>query len=169
MVTGEKVVLRAWLASDLPALQRMRNDLRLQRQLMTQPKGNSPDQVKDWLTARTKSPDGLFLVIACKSSDEAAGYVQIVGMDFVNGLGKLGICIEPAFQGKGYGGEALSLLESYLRDVFHLRKLTLEVLAENDAAIRMYTKHEYREVGCLRAHFFTGGGYSDVIIMEKLI
>lgn len=169
MVVGKKVVLRAWLVSDLPALQLMRNDLRLQQQLMTQPRSNSLDQVKDWLAARTKSPDGLFFVIASKSSDHAVGYVQVAGMDFLNGLGKLGICIAPDSQGKGYGGEAITLLEVYLRDVFRLRKLTLEVLAGNDIAIRMYTKQGYKEAGRLREHFFMGGRYDDVVIMEKLI
>jgi RimJ/RimL family protein N-acetyltransferase len=169
MMVGEKVVLRTWQASDLPALQLMRNDLRLQRQLMAQPKGNSLDQVKDWLNARTKSTDGLFFIIACKSSDQVAGYVQIIGMDFLNGLGKLGICIAPGLQGKGYGGEAITLLEDYLSNVFRLRKLTLEVLAENNVAIGMYTKYGYREAGRLREHFYTGNRYGDVVIMEKLI
>lgn len=169
MIVGEKVALRAWSAGDLPALQLMRNDLRLQRQLMTQPRSNSLDQVKDWLTARTKSADAVFFIIACKSSDQAAGFVQVVGMDLMNGVGKLGICIAPESQGKGYGGETVTLLESYLRDVFRLRKLTLEVLAENVVALGMYTKHGYREVGRLREHFFTGGSYDDVVIMEKMI
>jgi RimJ/RimL family protein N-acetyltransferase len=169
MVNGEKVVLRAWSPSDLPNLQLMRNDLRLQRQLMAQPRGNSLDQVKDWLHARTKLADGLFLIIACKSSDQVVGYVQVVGIDFLNGLGTLGICIAPASQGKGYGSEAITLLECYLRDVFRLRKLMLEVLAENDIAISLYVKHGYREVGRLQKHFYTGEEYGDVVIMEKLI
>jgi RimJ/RimL family protein N-acetyltransferase len=169
MVIGEKVVLRAWLASDLPVLQLMRNNLRLQRQLMVQPKGNSLDQVKDWLSARTKSADGVFFVIACKSSDQPAGYIQVIGMDFLNGLGKLGICIAPDWQGKGFGGEAIALIEGYLWEVFRIRKLTLEVLAENEVAIRMYTKQRYMEVGRLREHFYTGSRYDDVVIMEKMI
>lgn len=169
MVNGEKVVLRAWSPSDLPILQLMRNDFQQQRQLMAQPKGNSLDQVKDWLTARAKSADGVFFIIACKSSDQVIGYVQVVGLDFVNGLGKLGICIAPDSQGKGYGGEAITLLEGYLLDVFRLRKLILEVLVENKIAISLYTKLGYKTAGRLQKHFYTGEEYGDVVIMEKLI
>lgn len=169
MVVGEKVMLRAWSASDLPALQLMRNDLRLQRQLMAQPKGNSLDQVKDWLNARAKSADGVFFIIACKSSDQVVGYVQIVELDFLNGLGKLGICIAPDSQGKGYGGEAITLLEGYLRDIFRIRKLILEVLAGNKIAISLYAKLGYEKAGCLREHFYNDGNYDDVVIMEKLL
>lgn len=169
MIVGEKVLLRTWSENDLPALQFMRNNIRLQRQLMTQPRGNSLDQVKDWLATRTRSTDGLFFVIACKSSDQAAGYIQIVGMDILSGSGRLGICVAPEFQGKGYGSEAITLLEDYLRDVFRFRKLTLEVLKENAIAIGMYTKHGYIEAGCLREHYYNGAGYGDVVIMEKFI
>lgn len=168
MVTGKNVVLRAWSEDDLTVLQSMRNNLQLQVQLMTQARGNSFDQIKEWLRARTKSADCLFFVIAGKSSGEPVGYVQVVGMDHINGTGELGICIAPDCQCKGYGGEAITLLEGYLRDVFRLRKLTLKVLRENDIAIYLYTKHGYTEVGCLREHFYTGAHYSDVVIMEKL-
>jgi diamine N-acetyltransferase len=90
-------------------------------------------------------------------------------MDFINGLGKLGICVAPDSQGKGYGGEAITLLEEYLLSVFQLRKLTLEVLAENTGAIGMYRKHGYSEVGRFHEHFFSGHRYDDVVIMEKKI
>lgn len=169
MLVGEYVALRAWQTDDLSALQSMRNNLRLQRQLMTQPRGNSLNQVKDWLTTRTTSQSDVFFVIANKTSDQAVGYIQVVGMDFINGTAKLGICITPEAQGKGYGKEALTLLEGYLSSVFRLRKLTLEVLAGNAQAIGLYKKHNYREVGYFREHFHTGSGYEDVVIMEKKI
>jgi RimJ/RimL family protein N-acetyltransferase len=169
MLVGEKVVLRSWLSSDLPDLQLMRNDLKLQQQLMTQPKGNSLDQVKDWLAVRTKAIDGVFFVVACKSSNQPAGYIQVSGLDLLQGMGRLGICIAPHAQGQGYGSEAMTLLESYLLNVFKCRKLVLEVLAENDTAIRLYARQSYRKVGCFHQHFYANDKYSDVVIMEKLI
>lgn len=168
MIKGIKVMLRAWGAEDLGMLLEMRNDLSLQRQLMAQPRGNSLDQIRDWLSARTKSPDGVFLVIVGQPSGEMVGFIQAVGMDHINGIGRIGICIARGFQGKGYGGEAMALLESYLKEVFGLRKLMLEVLAENAVAIGMYLKHGYREVGRLQQHFYYDGEYAEVLIMEKL-
>ena len=168
MIKGKKVMLRAWGAEDLGMLRDMRNDLSLQRQLMAHPRGNSLDQVREWLAARSKSSDGVFLVIVSQPSGEMAGYIQAVGMDLINGIGSIGICIAPGFQGKGYGGEAMALLESYLKDIFGIRKLMLEVLAENAVAIGMYIKHGYREVGRLQQHFYSDGEYADVVIMEKL-
>lgn len=169
MLTGEKIILRSWQNDDLQVMQMMRNDLPLQQQLMTHPRGSSIEQVKNWLNTRTTAPDGIFLVIACKPAGQAVGYIQVVEMDLLNGLGKLGICVESASQGKGYGGEAIALIEQYLHKLFRLRKLSLQVLAENERAIQLYSRQGYREVGRWREHFYNGSKFSDVILMEKFI
>jgi RimJ/RimL family protein N-acetyltransferase len=169
MVEGTKVLLRAWSTADLDVLHRMRNDLSLQRQLMSHPRGNSLDQVRDWLVARTKATDSVFLVIEPRHSSEIAGYIQASEIDCINGLAKIGICLTPSLHGKGFGSEAMALLESYLTAVFNIRKLTLEVLADNAIAIALYTKLGYRDVGHLQQHFYFDGDYFDVALMEKLI
>jgi len=169
MLTGKHVVLRAWGPEDLPALQALRNDVPLQRQLMAQPKGSSLEQVRAWLTSRSQTADAVFFVIADRADNQALGYVQLLDMDLFHGSGRLGICIGPQAQGRGCGGETLELLADYVREVFGLRKIVLEVLASNEGAIRLYRRHGYREVGRWAQHFRTATGYADVVIMEKLL
>ena len=168
MIIGNKTILRPWAADDLPILQSLRNDFRLQQQLMALSRPNSIEQVKEWLANRTKSSDSVFFVIATKQSDRAIGYLQVVQIDSFNGSGRFGICISPEEQGKGYGSEAITLVESYLRDVLRLRKLVLEVLANNRAR-HLYSKLGFTEVGCLRDHFYIDNKLLDVAIMEKFI
>lgn len=169
MLIGNKVVLRAWAQEDLPALQVLRNDFPLQRQLMAQPKGNSLEQVRTWLNARTQAVDAVFFILADKTSHQALGYVQLLDINPLHGTSRLGICIGPQAQGRGCGSETLILLADYAREVFGLRKITLEVLADNDGAIRLYARLGYREVGRWLQHFHTGSGYADVVLMEKLL
>jgi diamine N-acetyltransferase len=169
MLTGNKVVLRAWGAEDLPSLQALRNDVPLQRQIMARPKGSSLEQVRAWLTARSQAADTVFFVIADRASNHALGYVQLLDMDLFHGSGRLGICIGPQAQGRGCGSETLTLLANYVHEVFGLRKIVLEVLASNDGAIRLYRRHGYREVGQWLQHFRTVSDYADVVIMEKLL
>lgn len=169
MLVGQKIELRPWSPDDLPALQSLRNNIALQRQLMSHVRGSSLEQVRDWLSAKSESADGVFFVVADKSSGHAAGYIQVIRMDLLNGTGRLGICIAPESQGKGMGGEAITLLADYLRNLFQLRKLLLEVLADNTAAIMLYTKLGFCETVRLHAHSHTGAGYSDVLVMEKLL
>jgi RimJ/RimL family protein N-acetyltransferase len=169
MLSGKQVVLRAWIPEDLPALQALRNDVPLQRQLMAQPKGSSLEQVRAWLTTRSQTADALFFVVAERPSNQTLGYVQLLDIDLFHGNGRLGICLAPQAQGRGYGGQTLTLLEAYVREVFGLRKIVLEVLASNDGAIRLYLRHNYREVGRWQRHFRQGDDYADVVIMEKLL
>lgn len=169
MLTGKHVVLRAWASEDLPALQALRNDVPLQRQLMAQPKGSSLEQVRTWLTTRSQTADAVFFVIADRARNQALGYVQLLDMDLFHGTGRLGICVGPQAQGRGCGGETLNLLADYVHETFGLRKILLEVLASNEGAIRLYLRHGYREVGRWLQHFRTASGYADVVIMEKLL
>ena len=169
MLIGNKVLLRAWAAADLPALQALRNDVPLQRQLMAQPKGSSLEQVRAWLNTRSQTTDAVFFIIADRAGNQALGYVQLLDIDLFHGSGRLGICIGPQAQGQGCGGETLTLLADYVREVFGLRKILLEVLASNEGAIRLYRRHGYREVGRWLQHFRMGSGYADVVLMEKLL
>ncbi|MFN3430886.1 MAG: GNAT family N-acetyltransferase [Candidatus Sericytochromatia bacterium] len=169
MLTGSLVVLRAPQPADMAVLAAMRNDAALQRRLMAQARPNDAARVADWLNRRLGDPQGLFFVIAEAAADRAVGFVQLTGMDPVHGHGHLGIALVEAAQGRGYGQEAIQLLEAHARDVFGLRKIVLKVLVENEAAFRLYRKLGYREVGVLAEDFYHGGAHHDVRLMEHLL
>ncbi|MDH5601813.1 MAG: GNAT family N-acetyltransferase [Gammaproteobacteria bacterium] len=169
MIVGNKIILRTWSENDLLALQTIRNDFQLQQQLMAQPRENSLEQVKQWLTKKTESEDSLLFVIEIKQSNAVAGYVQVVEINFDSGSGRLGICILPSLQGRGYGYEAITLLEKHLSEYHKLRKLVLEVLSKNENALHLYRKLKFKEVGRLRHHFFIDNEYCDSVIMEKFL
>ncbi len=169
MIADDRIVLRAWAQDDLDALGKLRNDLTLQEMLMSQPRPNSADRVRDWLTEKSGRDDGVFFVIAERDSNRVLGYVQVVKMNTLHGTGELGLCIGPDLQGNGYGSSAMALLEDYLQRVFGLRKLLLQVLADNEVAVNFYRKLGFDEVGRLQDHFLNNGEYRDVVIMEKFL
>ncbi|WP_167632347.1 GNAT family N-acetyltransferase [Mariprofundus ferrooxydans] len=169
MLSGNKIALRAWSADDIAPLSAMRNDVELQKLLMTQPKPNSNEQVARWLSDKSSRENGVFFVVAELVGGSAVGYVQVVDMDFLHGTGKLGICLARDSQGKGYGYEVLHLLEGYLQETFHLRKIILHVLANNGAAIGLYRRAGFIDVGCMREHFYLDGAFQDVLVMEKIL
>lgn len=169
MIGDDRIVLRAWVQNDLDALAKLRNDLTLQEMLMSQPRPNSADRVQDWLSEKSGRDDGVFFVIAERDSDRVLGYIQVVNMNTMHGTGELGLCIGSDFQGSGYGSSAMVLLEDYLQRVFSLRKLLLQVLADNEVAVNFYRKLGFDEVGRMQDHFLNNGEYRDVVIMEKFL
>lgn len=168
MIIGNKTTLRAWAEDDLLMLSSLRNNVQLQQQLMARPRSNATSQVREWLINKNKATDVLFFIIADNTSNQAVGYLQVADIDLLNGSGRLGICISPNYQGKGYGNEAIVLLEHYLQVVWRLRKLMLEVLLTNQAAQNLYKKRGFAQCGHLREHFYMNGKYCDVVMMEKL-
>lgn len=158
--------LRAPLAEDIFFLQGLRNDMELQSQLMSLPRPNSPDKVREWLNRIANDERSVFFVIHEHGATQAIGFIQVREMDFIHGHGSLGICLEAQARGRGHGGAAVRLVQNYCKSVFGLRKLILQVLASNEGATRLYQRLGWKLVGCLERHFYHKGSYHDVCIME---
>ena len=51
----------------------------------------------------------------------------------------------------------------------NLRNIELEVLAENKAAIALYHKMGFSDVGIYKNYWFANNVYSDAILMQKCL
>jgi RimJ/RimL family protein N-acetyltransferase len=169
MLTAENATLRAPTSADREVLLALRNDVPLQLDLMALPRPNSPVRVDQWIESLLGDPNSLFFVIADRDNGECVGFVQLRQMDLLHGTGRLGIGLVSQARGRGIAGSAIAALERYAHEVFHIRKIVLEVLTTNAAAVRCYEKAGYTRVGVLRAHHYQAGAYRDVLIMERLI
>ncbi len=167
MLYGTSVTLRAWTPADLTVLGDMRNDIDLQLMLMAEPRPNPEERVRQWLQERSAQPDSVFFVIAGRQDNQALGFVQATRWDKRNRSAYLGIGLAASARGKGHAGEALRLAEGYFRNVLNLRKLLLEVLSTNSAALALYRNAQYTVAGTLKAHHLVRGVHEDVVIMEK--
>ena len=167
MLTGKNVTLRAPSDDDVAALCALRNDVDLQLLLMSQPRPNTPKRVREWAWRMMEDPHSAFFVI--ESSGQVAGFLQIVRMNFLHGTGELGLCLKSDAQGQGVATEALALAENYAREVFNLRKLTLQVLSSNTRAVRFYEKSGFATAGVWQRHFYQRGAFRDVTLMEKFL
>lgn len=169
MLALDKTLLREPREEDLPLLHRLRNDLNLQMELGHRPKPAAMAQVRHWVEQTAAESTTVMFIVAEAGSERGLGFVKVVGIDPVHGFGHLRIALDPVAQGRGHGGQTLTLIERYVADVFGLRKLILTVVATNETAIRRYAKSGYREVGRHQAHWYFRGAWHDVLIMERPI
>ena len=167
--TAPLIQLRAPGRADFGLLSTLRNDPKLQCQLMIALRTHSPKDVRAWIRRRTRDPHGVFFVVAAHHDDQTLGFVQLTRIDSANGSGDLGIALAAAVRGKGIAAAALRALEILATSQFKLRKITLRVLRTNRRAIHFYLKSGFREVGVLRRHFLQDGKFRDVLLMEKLL
>lgn len=166
--TETSIQLRGPTRGDFAFLAVLRNDPRLQRQLMLRPGAYSSSEVRAWIRRRTRDPQGAFYVVAAPD-DRPLGFVQLTQMDSINGTADFGICLGVESRGRGIAVAVLKLLELRARREFKLRKITLRVLTANRRAIAFYRKAGFREVGVWRRHHLQDGKFRDVLLMERFL
>lgn len=81
---------------------------------------------------------------------------------------ELGIWIGRDWWGKGYGQDAVRTLVQYAFRHLNLRKVRLEVLAEDERAVGAYRNAGFVEEGRLRAEAWHDGRYQDGLVMAVL-
>lgn len=170
MTRGPTIRLRAHRDEDFPVLAGLRRDREVQHMLLSYPAMEPPsdERIRDWLASRSADPKGAFLIVVGED-DRALGFVQIAEVHQRGGFAKLGIALVADARGQGVGGQALALLLEHARTALGLRKLLLDVRCDLAAAIHLYAKMGFREVGILRAHYDDGQRRHDVILMERLL
>jgi len=168
LIVGTTTSLREPRDADESVLAAMRNDVVMQQLLLARPRPNSRARVQHWLASVADDPASVLFVIADAETDEAVGFLQVREIDLLSGHGRLGIAVRTDRQRRGYARQAIELAGPYLRDVFSLRKLVLDVRADNADAIALYDAVGFRSVGTLRGHHRVGEIYHDVVVMEKV-
>jgi RimJ/RimL family protein N-acetyltransferase len=169
MLQTTKTRLRMPVHLDKDLLLAMRNDLDSQSMLMSRAKPNTKEKIDAWLSKRLSDDNGVFFIITDLDSDRCIGFIQLVNIDYISRRGELGIWIDREQRGTGYGRDALLLLECYVRKVFNIRKIILQVLNDNETAKNFYQKMGYYSVGILQEHFYMDDNFHDVLLMEKKI
>lgn len=169
MIQSSTCILRAPKDQDESILSLLRNDIALQTDLLSVPRPNSSERVQQWISRRMDDPNSLFFVIAEHPSDRCVGFIQIDRINLVHRTGWLGVALRELSRGQGLGSEAIRLCETFAQEQFGLRKLLLEVRANNDTARHVYEKLNYQDVGLLESHIYAEGEFHDVVLMEKFL
>jgi len=169
MIDGQRVKLRFWCEEDIEKLMQLRNDIKLQSQLLSRVKGSNVERTRQWLQQRSLGPGNILLIIADNNNNVPLGYIQFIDIDPIDQVAKLGICLSPEAQGKGIGPEVLLLAFNYLHNFSDVRKIILEVREDNERAIKCYERIGFKRCGKYLQHKYIEGKWHDLIIMELFL
>lgn len=161
------IKIRDFHEKDIPVLQEIRNNNKIQEILMAQKKTESKEDTKNWV--QQFKIKNIIKIICLIETDQCIGYIQITDINHFNKYCFIGIVINENFQGKGYGEIALKKVFKYLTIVLGIRKVLLYVLNKNINAKSLYKKIGFKESGKLKKHFLLKSTYEDVLIMEKFL
>lgn len=166
MIVNE-IILREVHDNDLPDLYKLLNNFQNQRLVGGSLKKMSQEEVLDWLN--NKRADDKTIINSIVNQDKFVGYILITSIDKFNGHAIFGINILSSAQGQGIGKIAMTLAHEFCKNTLLIRKLVLNVRADNHFAISLYKKMGYRIVGNLSNHILDDDEYIDNKIMEVFL
>ena len=98
----------------------------------------------------------------------AVGAVSLFNLDSLARHAEVGINLAPTARGRGIGTEVIRQVVEFGFTRHNLRRLHLQAIASNAAAIRAYEKAGFVVEGRLREHAWVRGGYEDMVLMGIL-
>ena len=99
---------------------------------------------------------------------KAVGGASLFNFDLYAGHAEAGIGLLPDARGRGVGTAAIALLVEFGFARRNLRRIHLQAIASNTAAIRVYEKAGFVIEGLQREHAWVRGGYEDIVRMGIL-
>ncbi|GED58698.1 GNAT family protein [Brevibacillus formosus] len=127
------------------------------------------EQIHQYIANKGQDASSVLLLICLCENDQVIGDVQIGDIDSKNRSAFIRISIDQnAYQGKGYGSEALLLMLDYGFGILNLHRIELNVFAFNERAIHTYEKLGFQREGVQRQALYYNHAYHDSILMSML-
>jgi RimJ/RimL family protein N-acetyltransferase len=166
MINLGDVVLRAIEPKDAERLYNYRNDWEVIRHLGGFSAGYSLANLREWVTVHKNRNDEILWTIADAQNDECVGHVGLYQIDGRLRKGQFAIMIgDRELWGKGLGTRVTEAVVSWAFEQLNLHKVTLQVLRNNERAIRIYELLGFQTEGILRDEQFREGKFIDLILM----
>lgn len=165
-IRGERVLLRAIEREDLPLLNTWANDPEIQRMLGGWHFPTSLHDQEAWFSSL--SCNSLNQRFAVEADDMGLiGTANLVSIDWKNRTAFHGMLLgDIRLRGRGYGVDAIRTIMSYAFDELGLHRLDTDIIAYNDASLRVYIeKCGWKEEGRRTDWYFRGGRHWDKVLV----
>ncbi len=124
------------------------------------------EDLRKYLESVEANPFMLFWAIHIKETGKHIGNIKIDPVNKRHSLGEYGIMMGDSDEwGKGYAKEASNIVIDYCFRELRLRKITLGVVEDNSAALKLYRKLGFTIEGVYRDHGYYNGKLCNLIRM----
>lgn len=123
---------------------------------------------QDYLNSRSRCVR--CAIVEKAQPEKILGLVSLTDIDMTNRAAKLHIMIgKTCDQGRGAGSFAVNAMIAHAFDNMNLRRIELNVLADNERAIHVYQQAGFVREGVRREACFKNGRYVDMWLMALLL
>ncbi|NLF14059.1 MAG: GNAT family N-acetyltransferase [Anaerolineaceae bacterium] len=167
---GKLLRLAAARDEDAAAMARWSEDAGYMRDLDTDYARPRPErEFSPEAYSQMAGPNSIEFRLRTLEDDRLVGFVALHTIEWNNRAAMLAIGIgEADYRGKGYGADALRLILRYAFDELNLERVGLDVIANNQAAMRAYERTGFRREGAMRRAVLRDGQAYDRVIMGIL-
>lgn len=170
MIKGKNLYLRPILKEDLVNLNKWKNDEETFKYLGGGFMPVSIDQQENWMDSMIDTLGSSKRFIICENNTTPLGMIGLYNINWIHRTCELGVYIgNKESKGKGHGKESCELIENFAKEYLNVRKVKLNVVLDNEAAILFWERLGYKKVGELEEERFIKGEYKNLIIMEKFL
>lgn len=160
----EKIVLRKLKEKDAVGMLEWMHDADIQRNFRFLGEEMNYISVLEFIHNSEKSAiDGSnYHYAITNNNDEYLGTISLKNVNTVSKNAEYAICLRKMAQGRGIGVEATKAILKIAFYDLKLQRVYLNVLSENERAIRLYTKCGFMYEGEFRDHLFLRGEYKSL-------
>ena len=165
-----RVTLREADTPDAPALLAYRRDeVATSPFVLTVPEEVNSDPERDAALIEMRRDDPRSLILLALAGDRLIGVTSLLGAERIKcrHTADFGATVARAWRGRGLGRAMLEVMLRWARDNPGILRVTLDVMAPNTLARRMYLDAGFREIGVQeRAYRQPDGAFIDGVPME---
>lgn len=166
MFIHEGIKFRPVEAQDIEQLRMMRNDPSTWMNL-TSIKHVTPEAQWDWFQALQAATDREYFT-ALTEGGEFLGLIRTDEIDPMNRSIRVGLDVDMAKRGQGWGTKVYRALLKWLFDYMGYHRVWLYTLESNTAGRRLYERVGFQEEGRMRQAIWRDGQWRDCIVMSIL-
>lgn len=164
---GENIYLREVRESDVNEnYYRWMNDPDVTRYLESRFYPNSLEELRCYVTERSKDSSDVFLAIILKNGNRHIGNIKLGTIDWIHRFADVALLVgEKDYWGKGYASETIQLITDYAFNTLNLHKLTAGCYDLNHGSAKAFQKAGFQIEGVRKHHYFYDGRYIDSVIL----
>jgi len=134
------------------------------------PYSKSKDESLEYLNKlikRNSKQDMIYATVFTKEDNQSIGVVMMFNFDEDASHCEIGYIYKRKLWNKGYGSEAVKLLEDYSFRVLKLNKVYATIIDINVGSAKILTKNGFSLEAELKDHFVVGGNYCNLQKFSK--
>jgi ribosomal-protein-alanine N-acetyltransferase len=129
------------------------------------------DETRDYIEVMLKRESAgthLYASVVLKATQKIIGTVMIFNFDYEAKHAEIGYVFHKDHWGKGYGTEAVSMMDNFAFESLDLHKLHASVVDTNIGSVRVLEKNGFELEGRLKDYYFIENKYYDGLLLGKI-